>query len=127
MPGMRPRKATCGRAAVAKSTNIDATTASSTPFSIPNKSTPISATIAMLNSNRLTCHKCRKAARSISPRTATRTIAANTTIGRLCKRPVKNSKQIPIVADANTSASGVRAPALSFTADCESPPAIGNP
>ena len=61
----------------------------------------------------------------MSPFTATSTIAASTTSGRLRKRPVRNSRQSAIVADANTSASGVLAPALSFTVDCESPPATG--
>ena len=49
------------------------------------------------------------------------------TSGRLCSRPVKNSKQKAIVAEAKTSESGVRAPALSFTADCDRPPAMGKP
>ena len=60
-------------------------------------------------------------------RTATSTIAASTTVGKLCSKPVKNSRQPPIASEAKTSDSGDFAPALSFTADCDSPPATGKP
>ena len=51
--------------------------------------------------------------------------AASTTFGRLASKPVRYIRHRPMVIDANTSASGVRAPALSFTDDCERPPATG--
>ena len=39
----------------------------------------------------------------------------------------ETADKAPSVIEAKTSASGVRAPALSFTADCERPPATGKP
>ena len=96
-----------------------------TPRRIPSTSTPAKATIEMPNSNRLICHSRRRPRTSISPLTATRTIAASTTVGRLRSRPVRNSRHNAIVVEANTSASGVLAPALSFTDDCDRPPATG--
>ena len=61
----------------------------------------------------------------INPLTATSTIAASTTFGRLLSIPVRYMRHRPIVTEANTSASGVLAPALSFTEDCDRPPATG--
>ena len=58
-PGMRPRKATCGRAARRISSSSDTTAASITPLRIPSSSTPTNATIETPNSNRLTRHRCR--------------------------------------------------------------------
>ncbi len=52
-------------------------------------------------------------------------MAANTAFGRLVKSPVKKSRHSASVTEQITSASGVRAPALSFTADCDRPPATG--
>jgi len=48
-------------------------------------------------------------------------MAAKTTRGRLRGRPVKNSGHNPVVAEANTGANGVFAPALSFTEDWHKP------
>mgnify|MGYP001302728557 CR=1 FL=1 len=42
-------------------------------------------------------------------------------------KPVKNSRHIPNVTEAISSASGDFAPALSLTADCDRPPATGKP
>jgi len=50
---------------------------------------------------------------------------ASTAFGRLVNSPVKNSRHSASVTEQITSASGVRAPALSLTADCDSPPATG--
>ena len=61
----------------------------------------------------------------INPLTATSTMAASTTLGRLLSNPVRYIRQMAIVTEANTSASGVLAPALSFTDDCDRPPATG--
>ena len=61
----------------------------------------------------------------ISPLTATSTMAASTTLGRLPSKPVRYIRHKAMVTEANTSASGVFAPALSFTEDCDSPPATG--
>ena len=59
---MRPRNATCGRAARRMSSSSDTTAASRTPLRIPSTSTPPSATIETPNSNRLTRHRCRSSA-----------------------------------------------------------------
>ena len=122
---MRPRKATCGRDARRMSSSSDTTAASITPLRIPSTSTPANAIIATPNSNRLTRHRCRSSPTLISPLTATSTIAASTTLGRLRSNPVRKIRHSAIVSEANTSASGVFAPALSFTDDCDSPPATG--
>src|SRR3954466_3330728 len=60
---------------------------------------------------------------SISPYTAVSTIAANTACGRFDRTPVRNNRQSPSVMEAKTRASGVRAPAMSLTADWDNPPA----
>ena len=57
--------------------------------------------------------------------TAVSTTAASTAFGRFSSRPVRNSRHSASVIEAKTSASGVRAPALSLTADCDRPPATG--
>src|SRR5688572_29433202 len=44
---------------------------------------------------------------------------------RMRRDEVRNSRTTPIVSEQNTSASGVLAPALSFTEDCDRPPATG--
>ncbi len=92
---------------------------------MPSSSTPAKATIETLNSNRLTRHTWRSSRMLISPLTATSTMAASTTLGRLLSKPVRYIRHRPIVTEANTSASGVLAPALSFTEDCDRPPATG--
>ena len=65
------------------------------------------------------------AGKSNKPYTAVSTTAASTAFGRFSKNPVRKSKQRASVTDTKTRASGLRAPALSFTADCDSPPATG--
>jgi hypothetical protein len=57
--------------------------------------------------------------------TAAKTMAASTDLGRLVNNPAKNSRHSANVTEQTTSASGVRAPAVSFTADCDKPPATG--
>ena len=52
-------------------------------------------------------------------------MAANTALGRFVNSPVKNSRHSASATEQITSASGVRAPALSLTADCDKPPATG--
>ena len=61
------------------------------------------------------------------PFTAISTMTARTTLGRLRNRPVRKSKQSARVMEVKTRANGVFAPALSFTIDCERPPATGYP
>ena len=104
---------------------IDTTAASRTPFRIPSTSTPANATMATLKSKRLTRHNRAISRMSIKPFTATSTMAASTALGRFCTSPVRKSRQSASVAEAKTSASGVCAPAFSFTADCDNPPATG--
>jgi hypothetical protein len=50
---------------------------------------------------------------------------ASTVFGKFFKNPVKKSRQNASVIDAKMSDNGVLAPAFSFTADWESPPATG--
>ena len=109
---MRPRNATCGRAEPAISMSSEATAATSTPLRMPSSNTPTSATIEILNSDRLIRQRCLSALTSISPRTATSTIEASTTVGKLLRVPVRNSKQAASVADAKSRLSGVCAPSL---------------
>ncbi len=104
------------------STSIDTTIATMTPFRMPISSAAAKATIDTLNSSRLTRHTWRSSATLTSPFTATSTIAASITFGRLLSRPARYMRHRPMVTDANTSASGVPAPALSFTEDCECRP-----
>ena len=54
-------------------------------------------------------------------------MAASTALGRLVSSPVKNSRHTPSVIEQKTSANGVRAPALSLTADCDNPPPPDSP
>ena len=77
------------------------------------------------NRARLTRHMRSNAGKIQQPVTAIRTTAASTAFGRFSSNPVRKSRQSASVIEAKTSASGVRAPALSFTADCDSPPATG--
>src|SRR5262249_10242249 len=63
------------------------------------------------------------AGKSISPYTAVSTTAASTAFGKFASRPVRKSRHSASVQDAKISASVVRAPALSLTADCDRPPA----
>ena len=74
---------------------------------MPSSSTPANATIATVNSKRLTRHSRAISRKSIRPFTATSTMAASTALGRFWTRPVRKSRQRPSVAEANTSASGV--------------------
>ena len=67
----------------------------------------------------------RSAAKSNNPATAVSTTAASTAFGKFSRSPVRKRRHSASVKDAKTSASEVRAPALSFTADCDSPPATG--
>ena len=87
MPGMRPRKATCGCAARRMSSRSDTTTATITPLRMPSSSTAAKATIDTMNSKRLTRHTWRSSPMLISPLTATSTMAASTTLGRLAQQP----------------------------------------
>ena len=59
VPGMRPRKATCGCAARRMIMSIVTTTATITPFRMPSSSTAAKATIDTMNSKRLTRHTWR--------------------------------------------------------------------
>ena len=65
------------------------------------------------------------AGKSINPYTAVSTTAAKTAFGRFASTPVRNNRQRASVNEAKTRASGVRPPAMSFTADCDKPPATG--
>ena len=65
------------------------------------------------------------AGKSNKPDIAVSTTAASTAFGKFSNNPVRKSKHSASVTEAKTRASGVRAPALSFTADCDSPPATG--
>src|SRR6476659_6887704 len=65
------------------------------------------------------------ARKSKSPSIAVKTTAARTALGRFSKNPVRKSRHSARAIDARIKASGVCAPALSFTADCDSPPATG--
>ena len=97
MPGMRPRKATCGWAARRMSSRSETTTATITPLRMPSSSTAAKATIETLNSKRLTRQTWRSSPTSISPLTATSTMAASTTLGRLASIPVRYIRHRPIV------------------------------
>ncbi len=92
---------------------------------MPSSSTPANAIMATQNSTRDNVHVRRSSRTLTRPFTATSTIAASTTSGRLRNRSVRNRRHTAIAPDANTSESGVRAPALSFTVDCDRPPATG--
>ena len=61
------------------------------------------------------------------PVTATRMIAASTGCGRSRSRPVKKTATSSVTSAATSPESGVRAPAVSFTSDCDIPPLIGKP
>ena len=58
---------------------------------------------------------------------ATNTMEARITIGKFASMPVKNKRHKAMAVDANTNDNGVLAPAVSFTADCDNPPATGYP
>ena len=59
--------------------------------------------------------------------TAASTIAASTGCGRFRSRPDANSTTMSVKRAATSPESGVRAPALSLTSDCDMPPLTGNP
>ena len=59
--------------------------------------------------------------------TAARTIAASTGCGRFRSSPDANSTTISMKSAAIRPDSGVRAPALSLTSDCDMPPLTGKP
>jgi hypothetical protein len=93
----------------------------------PDPSTPRSATIATANSARLKRQMCRNAWISTRLMTAASTIAASTGWGRFRSSPDANSTTIRVKTAAIRPESGVRAPALSFTSDCDMPPLTGKP
>ncbi len=70
---------------------------------------------------------CRSAAMSTRPVTAARTMAASTGCGRFRNSPDAKSATISMKRAAISPDSGVRAPALSLTSDCDMPPLTGNP
>ena len=59
--------------------------------------------------------------------TAASTTAASTGCGRLRSRPVAKSTTTSVNSVATRPETGVRAPELSFTSDCDMPPLTGNP
>ena len=59
--------------------------------------------------------------------TAASTMAASTGCGRFRSSPDANSTTISVKRAATSPESGVRAPALSLTSDCDMPPLTGNP
>ena len=93
----------------------------------PEPRTPSSAAIDTKNSERLKCQMCFRAAMSIRLMTAASTIAASTGCGRFRNSPEANSTTMSVKSAATSPDSGVRAPALSFTSDCDMPPLTGNP
>ena len=101
MPGTRPSRATCGFAARWISRIIENSAANSTPLRMPNSSTPRNAATATQNSRRLSIHTRRSSSTFTRPLTATSTIAASTTFGRLASRPVRNSRHARIASEAN--------------------------
>ncbi|MNC86766.1 hypothetical protein D3C83_24430 [compost metagenome] len=92
---------------------------------MPSSRTATSTIAAARKSGRLIFSMRISAGTSMSPATAVSTIAARTALGRFSSRPVRNSRQSASVIEAKTRASGLRAPALSLTADCDRPPATG--
>ena len=100
---------------------------SRTPLTGPEPRTPSSATIDTKNSVRLKCQMCRRAATSTRLITAASTMAASTGCGRFRSRPEANSTTTSVKTAATSPDSGVRAPALSLTSDCDMPPLTGNP
>ena len=116
-----------GAHACRSSSTIEIAAPSRTPFSGPDPSTPRNAAMAMANSARLKRQMCRSAATSTRLMTAARTIAASTGCGRFRSSPDAKSTTTSVKSAAMRPESGVRAPALSLTSDCDIPPLTGNP
>ncbi len=83
--------------------------------------------MATANSVRLKRQMLRRASTWISPVTAISTTAARTGCGRVRNSPVKKSTTTSVMSAATSPESGVRAPAVSLTSDCDMPPLTGSP
>ena len=127
VPGIRPRKATCGREAARSSCTSEITAPIMTPRSKPEVSTPRIATIATTNSARSPRQSCFNVESFSKPATATSTTAASTGCGNALKRWVKKRTTMRRMPAAITDESGVRAPPPSLTSDCDIPPLMGKP
>ena len=81
--------------------------------------------MATANSARLKRQMLRSASTWIRPVTAISTTAARTGCGSVRSSPVKNSTTTSVMSAATSPESGVRAPAVSLTSDCDMPPLTG--
>ncbi len=105
--------------AIARASNrkIDAIAANRTPWRIPEQQHGDQAqSLPRRSRSGLIATSSAAHERPPACRPRVKTIAASTALGRLISSPVKNSRHSPSVTEQITSASGVRAPALSLTA-----------
>ncbi len=109
----------------AKTTSIDATTATRMPTSMPRKRVAKNATPRPIRSDRLTVAMWRISATSKSPITATMMMAPSAAWGSVSNSGVKNATVASTIPAVMMEASGVRAPAVSLTAVRENPPVTG--
>ena len=87
-----------------------------TPASTPTESTPIRAATEIQKSNGTTCRRRRNSATSIIPNTtASMMIAASTAFGRSENRGASTISVRRTSAPVTSDATGVRAPAVSFS------------
>ena len=86
-----------------------------------------SAVMATRNSPRCNCQSRLSTFTFTRLATAMSTMAASTGCGRLRSRSVKKSATTRMMPAAIKPESGVRAPPLSLTSDCDMPPLIGKP
>ncbi len=111
----------------AEEEKIEMITPMRTPWSSPAPRTPRSAAMATANSVRLKRQMLRSASTWMSPVTAISTTAARTGWGRSRNSPVKKSTTTSMMSAATSPESGVRAPPVSLTSDCDMPPLTGSP
>ena len=126
VPATGASSVTRGRAPCRSRSTIESPAPSSTPLAGPDPRTPSSAAIATANSVRLNRQMVRSAWTSTRPMTAASTIAARTGCGRLRSSPEAKSTTTSVNSVATSPETGVLAPALSFTSDCDMPPLTGN-
>ena len=127
VPGIRPRRATCGRDETRTSCTSEIAAPIMTPRSRPKVSTPPNAAIATTNSGRSLRHSSFKVESLNRLAIATNTTAARTGCGKALKRCEKKSTTTRMNTAARAVESGVRAPPSSLTSDCDVPPLTGKP